>query len=254
MLTQSKWVLSVVEETVLPRAYFLELIKLLHYQMNLPFDDDVPNITYSGLTGRYSHKQDFLTFHPGEPYQLSLCGLQERSAKAIAHLDLGDCLEFLGATFQVGDRQDETTSYETLYQTLVANEPDPVQQFNLQFLTPTAFSQGRVHLPLPVPSLMFRNWLERWNHFAPVYLGSDELVSYIERSLFISRHRLQTKSFQIHSGRVTGFTGEVSLRLVSNIDPLLSNVVNLLIHYAQFAGTGMKTRLGMGTTVLLDRE
>jgi CRISPR-associated endoribonuclease Cas6 len=251
MLTRSKWILTVAEETTLPRAYRLELIKLLHQRMNLPFEGEIPNLSYSGITGRYSNKQDFLTFYPGEPYQISMCGLQEQASKSIANLDLGDRLEFLGATFEVGEREDETTSYETLYQTLVANEPEPIQQFQLKFVTPTAFSQGKIYLPLPLPSLMFRSWLERWNHFAPVYLGSTELVGYLEQAIAFSRHRLQTAPFRVHTGQVTGFKGDITLRVLHSTDPLLVNVANLLIHYSEFAGTGIKTRLGMGQTLLI---
>ena len=36
--------------------------------------------------------------------------------------------------------------------------------------------------------------------------------------------------------------------LFNRADPLLANVANLLVQYARFAGTGMKTRLGMGQT------
>jgi CRISPR-associated endoribonuclease Cas6 len=251
MLTHSIWTLKVSEETALPRTYQLELIKRLHHQMGLPFDGEIPNVSYSGITGQYRHTQDFLTFYPGEPYQLSLCGLQETASKAIATLGLGDRLEFLGATFEVSDRTDETTSYEALYQALVANEPEPIQQFQLQFVTPTAFSQGKTYLPLPLPSLMFRSWLERWNHFAPVYLGSAELVGYLEQAIALSRHRLQTAPFRVHAGQVTGFKGEITLRVLNHIDPLLANVANLLIHYSDFAGTGIKTRLGMGQTILM---
>lgn len=254
MLIHSEWTLKVSEETVLPHAYQLELIKRLHRQMDLPFEGDIPNISYSGITGQYRYTQDFLTFYPGEPYQLSLCGLQETAAKAIANLDLSGHLEFLGAAFEVGDRTDETTSYEDLYQTLVANEPEPIRQFRLQFVTPTAFSQGKTYLPLPLPSLMVRSWLERWNHFAPVYLGGTELVGYLEQAITLSRHRLHTVPFRVHTGRVTGFQGNVTLQLLHPIEPLLANVTNLLIHYAEFAGTGIKTRLGMGRTRLISRE
>lgn len=250
MLIRSNWTLRVTAETVLPQTYRLDLIKRLHQQMDLPFQGDIPNVSFSGITGKYRFTQDFLTFHPEEPYQLSLCGLQESSAKAIANLDLGDRLEFLGATFEVGDRVDETTSYEALYQTLVANEPEPQRRFNLQFTSPTAFAQDRVYLPLPVPTLMFRSWLERWNHFAPVYLGGDELIEYLGGAIVLTRHRIQTESFRIHSGQVVGFRGEVTLQVLNRSDPLLANVAHLLIQYGGFTGTGIKTRLGMGSTTI----
>lgn len=249
MLIRSRWTLTVSEPMVLPRTYGLELVKELHRRMGLEMGGaTIPSTTYSGILGRCMTSGDFITFQPDEFYQLSLCGLQETASKAIASLDLSPQLEFLGATFNVSDRQDDITSYEALYQTLVASEPEPVKRFDLQFLTPTAFSQDRTFLPLPVPTLMFRSWLERWNHFAPVYLGSNELIGYLGGAIALSYHKIQTHTFRIHQGQATGFRGDVTLKVLGHTDPLLANVANLLLHYAQFAGTGIKTRLGMGCT------
>lgn len=249
MLIRSTWTLSLSETTVLPRAYSLELVKQLHNRLGLEMGgEEIPSTSYSGILGYYSSSKDFLTFHPDEFYSLSLCGLQEVAAKAIASLNLSPSLEFLGAKFNVINREDETTSYEELYTTLVANEPEPVKQFDLKFTTPTAFAQSRITLPLPVPALMFRSWLERWNHFAPVYLGSDELIAYLSNAIQLRRHKIQTRSFELYRGYVNGFTGDVTLQVLNRADPLLANVANLLVHYASFAGTGVKTRLGMGQT------
>jgi CRISPR-associated endoribonuclease Cas6 len=248
MLIRSTWTLTASNTISLPKAYRLELIKLLHQWMGLNFQSDIPSVTYSGITGRYSISGDFLAFRPDEHYQLTLCGLQESASQAIADLDLSNGLEFLGAKFDVVNREDEITSYEALYQTLVAAEPESPHRFELKFLTPTAFSQGRVHIPLPVPMSMFRSWVDRWNHFAPVYLGGDELIGYLGDSIVLNRHRLQSQVFPIHQGRVTGFTGEVTLQVLSKIDPLIANVTDLLVQYSKFSGTGMKTRLGMGFT------
>lgn len=252
MLIHSTWILTPATATVLPRAYSIELTRELHRRMDLVMGEEtIPSVTCAGLMGKTTPCQDFLEFHPDEPYQLVLSGLQEASAKAIAHLNLGDSLELLGAKFMIRDRQDKTTSYETLYHTLVANEPEPQRRFILQFITPTAFAQDRTYLPLPVPTLMFRSWLERWNEFAPVYLGGDELIGYLGGAIALSRHKLQTARFQIHSGQVTGFKGEITLQVLNRTDPLLANVANLLIQSAEFAGTGIKTRLGMGQTILI---
>lgn len=249
MLIRSTWTLSVSEPTVLPCSYGLELVKDLHRRMSLEIGGNtIPSVTYSGITGFCSTSKDFQTFNPDEFYHLSVCGLQETASKAIASLDLSPSLEFLGAKFDVVNREDDISSYENLYQTLVAAEPEPVRYFNLKFTTPTAFAQQHTFLPLPVPNLMFRSWLERWNHFAPVYLGSDELIGYLEGAIALSRHKVQTRSFQVHRGKVNGFTGNVTLQVLHRTDPLLANVANLLLHYAQFSGTGVKTRLGMGLT------
>jgi CRISPR-associated endoribonuclease Cas6 len=251
MLINSTFTLTVSTSTVLPRSYSLELVKQLHHQLGLEIaTEPIPSVSYSGITGFYSISRDFITFHPEEFYQLSLSGLNEVSAKAISHLNLSDSLEFLGAKFNIINREDEITSYEELYTNLVGNEPEPLRRFDLQFITATAFSQAGSNLPLPLPTLMFRSWLERWNNFAPIYLGGDELIAYLSNAVVIKSHKIQTRSYQLHKGFVNGFIGDVTLQVLNRADPLLANVANLLIQYARFSGTGMKTRLGMGQIIV----
>jgi CRISPR-associated endoribonuclease Cas6 len=223
----------------------------LHRRMNLRMGEEkIPTVTYSGILGSCYDSKDFLTFSSEEFYKLSLCGLQERTAKAISNLDISTSIEIFGTKFNVVNREDETSSYESLYQDLVAMEPEPINRFKLRFLTPTAFAQNRTHLPLPIPLLMFRSWLERWNHFAPVYLGGDELLAYLSDAVALKSHKIQTRLFSLPHGYVNGFTGYATLQVLRSTDPLLANVANLLVCYAHFAGTGMKTRLGMGQTAI----
>lgn len=249
MLISSTWTLTVSEPTLLPRAYNLELVKQLHQKLGLEIGTETnPATSYSGILGFYSSSRDFISFHPEEFYTLTLCGLHEAAAKAISSLELSPNIDFLGAKFNVINREDKITSYEELYTTLVGNEPEPVRRFDLRFLTPTAFSQAKVNLPLPVPGLMFRSWLERWNEFAPVYLGGDELIAYLSNAVTLKKHKIQTRSVQLQRGYVNGFVGDVTLQVFNRADDLLANVAHLLVQYAEFAGTGIKTRLGMGKT------
>ncbi|OKH53496.1 CRISPR-associated protein Cas6 [Calothrix sp. HK-06] len=255
MLIQSTWTITVSTPTTLPRSYNLELVKQLHQQMNLEIGTEtIPSTSYSGIIGSQTHSKDFITFQPEEFYQLSLCGLQETSSKAISILDLNQTLELLGACFNVINRDDTITSYEELYTNLVANEPEVTKQFHLKFLTPTAFSHGKTNLPLPFPALMFRSWLERWNNFAPVFLGSDDLIAYLSNAIILRNHKIQTRSWQLHRNCINGFIGDTTLQVFNHTEPLLANVANLLVHYARFTGTGMKTRLGMGCTSILQKE
>lgn len=251
MLIRSTWTLKVAETVTLPRSYYLELMKRLHKQINLELDNEtVPSSTFSPILGKQTRSKEFITFHPEECYQLSFSGLTDYTSKAIASLNLGDHLSFLGANFTIIDREDEISSYEKLYTQLVATDPDPTLYFRLEFLTPTAFSQQRMYLPLPIPYLMFRSWLERWNHFSAIYLGGDELIGYLQDVIALKYHKIQTRFHPLKKGYVVGFTGKVTLQVLKQTDPLLANVANLLIHYAQFSGTGVKTRLGMGKTEL----
>jgi CRISPR-associated endoribonuclease Cas6 len=251
MLIRATWTFTVDTPTVLPCSYGLALMKELHQRLGLEIgQDNIPSTTFSGLLGRIQPAQDFVTLLPDQPYLLTLCGLQKNESMAIADLTFPNEFPFLGASFRVTPQDREIIHYEDLYHRLVASDPTLERRFKLTFLTPTAFSQGKTYLPLPLPTLIFRSWLERWNHFAPVYLGGDDLIAYLGDAIALTRHRIQTQSFQIHRGRVTGFTGDATLQVLSRADPLLANVANLLVRYAQFSGTGIKikTRLGMGVT------
>lgn len=251
MLIRSTWTMTVAEPTVLPHTYPLALAKQLHQRLDLPWGNSaMPETRCTGLLGRCTITPEFYTFHPGEQYEWVLCGLQEQVSKTIAAFQFDEVLEFLGAHFKVGERQDSTSSYEQLYTTYVAQEPEPIRQFQLQFPTPTAFKQHNLQLPLPVPTLMFRSWLDRWNTFAPVYLGGDELIGYLAEAIALKRHQIQTRAFRVQKGIISGFVGTVQLHTLYRADPLLANVAHLLVQYAPFAGTGVKTRLGMGHTDL----
>lgn len=247
MLIRSTWQLHVPEPVTLPRSHHLALTKDLHDRIQIRMgEEQIPSTTFSGIQGICDRSGDFTTFLPDQVYTLTLSGLQESSSIAIANLDLGVALEFLGAKFAICDRKDEITTYENLYTELVASEPESTRKFELNFLTPTAFAQNRTHLPLPVPQLMFRSWLERWNHFAPVYLGGDDLITYLTSYFTVTRHQIRTSTLPIYQGQCTGFTGQVTLQAIGKVEPLLINVAHLLVNYAAFSGTGIKTRLSMG--------
>jgi CRISPR-associated endoribonuclease Cas6 len=252
MLIRSKWLITVNETVLLPRAYNLALIGDLHAKMQLNMGDAViPNISCSGLIGKTKTIEDFIALEPDITYQLILCGLNSAAVAAIKDLDLSNEVELFGAKFQACREPDEINDYEQLYHQSIVLEPPPIDRYTLNFLTPTAFSQNRKYLPLPLPDLMFHSWLERWNHFAPVYLGDRELITYLDRATAISQLRIQTRNVTIQRGKIPGFIGMVNLRLLP-LDPLLANVANLLLEYARFAGTGIKTRLGMGVTEISD--
>lgn len=253
MLIQSTWKLKINQETLLPCAYSTNLIKLLYQKMGLEFTaETLPEITFSGILGNYKKNDNFYILSPEEDYYLSLSGLELSASKAIKELNFNnDKLDFLGISFQVGNREDDITTYEQLYSELVAEDPESIKDYRLEFLTPTSFAQGKMNLPLPLPSLMFHGWLNKWNNFCNIYLGSDELIDYLSNNIYLNYYRLNTRKLQINQQKVTGFVGEINLKIPQRVDDLLANVANLLINYSQYCGTGIKTRLGMGNTKIL---
>lgn len=122
----------------------------------------------------------------------------------------------------------------------------PEREITLEFRSPTAFRQGDLVTPLPVPKLVFQGYYERWQRFSPVGLLPD-LVERAERGLGLARHNIQTRPFFDGHGMTPGFVGRATF-VIKGLDDELTHQLNALADYAFYAGTGWKTTHGMGLT------
>jgi len=113
----------------------------------------------------------------------------------------------------------------------------------LEFLTPTAFhSRGRT-LPLPVPEMVFGGLLQRWQAWSNVDLGVAAAQTVGERSA-LRRHRLWSVMIQME-GKITGFLGWAEFILVRP-ERAYAGLLALLASFAEYAGVGQKTGMGLG--------
>lgn len=123
---------------------------------------------------------------------------------------------------------------------LHAARPVPVR---LEFRTPTAFhSRGRT-LPLPVPDVLFLSLLQRWQAWGGIDLGPGAEATIVQCAA-LRRHRLQSVSVQME-GRFTAFVGMAEFTLVRP-QPSYAGLLAALATFAEFAGVGQKTGMGMG--------
>ncbi len=133
------------------------------------------------------------------------------------------------------------------YQDLARTRPERIIPF--RFLTPTAFKNGKMNVPLPIPRLMFGGYLRKWNTFAPEGLRIDEsLLAEVEESVLISRHDIESRTLALGTMKMVGFTGECALTASNGIRPESLRALNTLARFAFFSGTGAKTTIGMGQT------
>jgi len=118
------------------------------------------------------------------------------------------------------------------------------KEIKLFFYTPTAFRQGDIDLPLPVPRLVFRGLLSRWNDFSPLRLPLSPDT--IDRRLALSSARIQTRVFFDGRSHIPGFIGEVSFRILRGTPDREARAISTLADFAFYAGVGRKTTHGMG--------
>ena len=130
-------------------------------------------------------------------------------------------------------------TYSQLYQQ--ASETNRIIAFS--FATPTAFRQGDYDSVIPTRECVFNSLLSRWNK----YSGVEITNSYIE-SLFSSFVNIKTEILADSRSKFIGIVGEVTYRILGDVEPLVIKQINALADFSLYCGLGRKTTMGMGMT------
>lgn len=137
------------------------------------------------------------------------------------------------------------TDFQSLSANHLVAEKDPSRRINLLFTSPTAFKSGGIHVPLPLPDLVFNSLLERWNAHSPVSFP-DETRRFAAECLAVSRYRLSSSAVPIKSRGVRiGGKGKVTYTSI-NYDRYWMSIIHCLTEFSQFSGVGAGTAMGMG--------
>ena len=150
------------------------------------------------------------------------------------------------ATFHPFSDVDCVWSCVSSYQAL-ARAARPAAGWVLNLDTPTSFSGRYMDFTFPLPDLLVRSWLERWNRFSPLPPLPETLVDEARDNLRVSRYRLGT---QPGERRTIGCCGSLTIRAY-DLPSQVRMDLDLLFHYAFFCGTGHRTAQGMGQTRLI---
>lgn len=145
----------------------------------------------------------------------------------------------------------QQTTYEELAAGILLQKRQISSQIEVQFASPTTFHSQERHFPFPLPTMVFRQWLLKWNTFAPLKLPDDALI-FVEKQLAVSRYRLETEVVKFGERMFIGFVGRCTFHLLGE-DAYWRRVTHLLAHYAFYCGTGAKTTFGLGQTRIMRR-
>lgn len=128
-------------------------------------------------------------------------------------------------------------SYAQLYEQ--ASESDRV--FSFSFATPAAFRQGHYDTALPTRDCIFNGLLKRWNKYSGIEFSEIAI-----ESIFPSFFNIRTEIVADSRSKFIGCVGEVSYRLMGDLEPMQIKRVNALADFALYAGVGRKTPMGLG--------
>lgn len=137
------------------------------------------------------------------------------------------------------------TTYETLAAAQLLQSGGPERRVALRFESPTSFQSKGMHVPVPLPSLVFGSLVERWNAFSPVTL-SPEVRRFGEEMVALSSYRLESGLVQQKGGSpLVGGMGRATYIALGG-DRYWLATMQMLADFALYSGVGVKTTIGMG--------
>lgn len=117
----------------------------------------------------------------------------------------------------------------------------------LRFVTATAFkSQGR-YLNLPSTHLIIQSLVKKWNgciRECPIEDADGQGAEALAAGLRIRSFRLRDRMYYLKGSSIPGFVGELTLE--NQLTGFQRQLADALLLFADDAGVGIKTTLGMG--------
>lgn len=140
-------------------------------------------------------------------------------------------------------KQETFSDIETRY---VLNH-EKIHHIHLRFLTSTSCKTQGGYAIFPFPYLILKNLVSKWNAYTDGSLiDSDRTADQLDGEMQVVDYHLHMHPFSLEGRRIRAFRGDVSYGLFQN--DMAARLTAVLADFASYAGTGMKTALGMGGT------
>jgi CRISPR-associated endoribonuclease Cas6 len=127
---------------------------------------------------------------------------------------------------------------------------------SIQIITPVSFKCAGHYVHTPNLRLLFQNLLMRYGQ---VYDGNNEIepqtVEYIDEHAWISSYNLRSSYFENISSsgvKIPAFIGSMTINVKG--PQALTGLVCMLLRFAEYAGIGIKTAMGMGGMICLENR
>lgn len=114
----------------------------------------------------------------------------------------------------------------------------------LEFVTTASFKRDGQYVIFPELYLLIQSLLNRWNKFAEGFLIEEDISHMMSTFCRVTEYNLRTQIFLLERQKITGFCGNMTVNFEGN--RVVNNMLALLFEYANYAGVGVKTALGMG--------
>lgn len=127
---------------------------------------------------------------------------------------------------------------------------DSPRGIEIQLLTPTAFKTKGDYYNLPDLRFLFQSLMKKYN---AIFEGSEQidldLLDEILKNTKLVDFSIYARRYYIHRSFIQGCIGKLTIYCKGS--QTIVNYINTLLRFAEYAGIGVKTSLGMGAVKLL---
>lgn len=120
-------------------------------------------------------------------------------------------------------------------------------EHRLAFRTATAFKSRGKYLNLPTTRLIVQSLIKKWNGCitdCPIEDEDGEGLDALADGLRVKSFQLSDRQYCLKGNPIPGFTGEMILE--NRLSGFQRQLTDALLLFADYAGVGIKTTLGMG--------
>lgn len=129
----------------------------------------------------------------------------------------------------------------------------PTDRYRIKINSPMAFRQQGRYVMLPDLRLLVQSLLMKYNFITEGEAEADEeLLNELVNAIHISSYNLRSHYFAVHRQKIPAFLGQITLSL-RGPDSLL-NFMQVLLEFGEYSGLGIKTSMGMGSMIILDKR
>lgn len=157
-------------------------------------------------------------------------------------------LEQKGYSVLLKETSIKKSSYEALADGVFLGEQAP-RGVRLTFNTATSFKHNGQYMIFPDSRMIIQSLLNRWNQFSPQFkLEESQLKEKLANMCYIKRYSLHSQVFSVEQSNICGFAGTMEISFKA--PDAQRRILGLIFSFAEYAGIGIKTALGMGGTMI----
>ena len=128
---------------------------------------------------------------------------------------------------------------------------DSDRYIHVSFQTPTAFKSQGEYVCIPTLPLMYQSLMKKYDAASEdETVESEEVLEQLLEYSRIVQYQLHSCSYFIHGTRIPAFLGQMKIKISG--PQAMVNFLNLLFHFGEYVGIGIKTAMGMGAIRLIE--